>query len=348
MHSAPATTQLSDRTPLSTPSFADIALPEFRARRPWWGPDLQTLRNALVGRPADLSGYPGERLTLPVEDGSGDALVGAFHTPTADTGRPLAVLIHGLSGNEDSSYVIASAAALLAAGHPVVRLNLRGAGPARPLCRFQYHAGRSEDLRDALACDSFPDVGDRGLVLVGYSLGANMLLKFLAEFGDQFPIVGACAVSAPIDLAAASQRFLDPRNRFYHWHLLRNMKREALEDGGEVTDAEREAITTVTSIFEFDERFVAPRNGYPDAAAYYADNMARRFLAAIPIPTLVIHARDDPWIPSEMYTSYEWSGNPKLRPLLASGGGHVGFHGRGGELPWHDRCLLPFFGALGG
>jgi predicted alpha/beta-fold hydrolase len=76
--------------------------------------------------------------------------------------------------------------------------------------------------------------------------------------------------------------------------------------------------------------------------------MARRFLAAIRIPTLVIHARDDPWIPSEMYTSYEWSGNPKLRPLLAKGGGHVGFHGQGGGLPWHDRCLLPFFDALSG
>ncbi len=257
------------------------------------------------------------------------------------------MLVHGLSGHEDRAYMIASAQALLEEGYPVLRLNLRGAGPARPLCRLQYHAGRSEDLRDVLDSDPFPDTQGRGLVLVGYSLGANMLLKFLAEFGDRFPIVAACAVSAPIDLAAASHRFLHRRNLGYHRHLLRNMKREALECGSDLSDAEREAIVGVSSILEFDDRFVAPRNGYPDAAAYYADNMARRFLAAIHVPTLVIYACDDPWIPADTYTSYTWADNQNLLPLLAKGGGHVGFHGQGSTLPWHDRCLLRFFDVLG-
>jgi len=326
--------------------LADIELPEFRARGPWWGPDLQTLRNALARPQTQLSQYPQKRLTLPVSDDSGDVLLGLLQTPLKATKRPLAVLIHGLSGSEDSAYMLASAQNLLEAGYPVVRLNLRGAGPARPLCRQQYHAGRSEDLRDALKSTHFQDAEGRGLVLVGYSLGANMLLKFLAEFGDGFPIVGACAISAPIDLSAAAYRFLHPRNRGYHWNLLRNMKREALEDGGEVTAAEREAISSASSILDFDDRFVAPRNGYPDAAAYYADNMARRFLTDIQRPTLVIYARDDPWIPAGAYTSYPWSENSNLRPLLAKGGGHVGFHGKGSSIPWHDRCLLRFFDTL--
>ena len=331
--------------------LTDLALPEFRARGPWWGPDLQTLRNALVGDRfdrSDLARHPEKHLTLPLADGSGDVLVGSLQTPvrtSEDPERPLAVLVHGLSGSADSSYMIATARVLLEAGYPVLRLNLRGAGPSRPLCRLQYHAGRSEDLRDALESDPFPDTA-KGLVLVGYSLGANMLLKFLAEFGGRFPIRGACAISAPIDLEAASYRFLDPRNRGYHWHLLRNMKREALAADGAMSASEREAVLAAKSILEFDDRFVAPRNGYADAAAYYADNMARRFLAEIAIPTLVIHARNDPWIPSEVYTSYPWSENPKLRPLLAKGGGHVGFHGRGSAIPWYDRCLLPFFEAL--
>lgn len=332
------------------PCLADIRLPEFRARWPWWGSDLQTLRNALAAPQCDLSQYPTQRLTLPVADGSGDALVGVFQTPTDTPSeaatRPLAVLVHGLSGSEDSAYMVATAAVLLEAGFPVVRLNLRGAGPARPLCRQQYHAGRTQDLRDALRALPAPVTLSQGLVLVGYSLGANMLLKFLAEFGEDFPIVGACAISAPIDLAAASYRFLDRRNVGYHWHLLRNMKLEALASGGNVSDAEREAVAAASSILEFDDRFVAPRNGYADAAAYYADNMARRFLAEIQVPTLVIHARDDPWIPAEAYTSYPWADNPNLRPLLAKGGGHVGFHGHGSVVPWHDRCLLPFFDAL--
>ncbi|MGE4607144.1 MAG: alpha/beta fold hydrolase [Myxococcota bacterium] len=332
------------------PQLADIALPKFRARGPWWGPDLQTLRNSFVAPRLDATRYPEKRLTLPLADGSGDALVGLLQTPATATGRPLAVLVHGLSGSEDSAYMIASARALLEEGYPVLRLNLRGAGPARPLCRYQYHAGRSEDLRDALGSDAFADPirnGSGALVLVGYSLGANMLLKFLAEFGARFPIVGACAISAPIDLEAASYRFLHPRNAVYHWNLLRSMRRETLDDGGEVSDAEREAVTDAKSILEFDDRFVAPRNGYPDAAAYYADNMARRFLAEISVPTLVIYARDDPWIPADTYTSYRWSDNPNLLPLLPKRGGHVGFHGHGSAIPWHDRCLLPFFDALG-
>ncbi len=338
------------------PRLADIALPDFRARRPWWGADLQTLRNSLVGPQLSPNRDPGFQLKLPVSDGSGDALVGLLEKPAIETERPLAVLIHGLSGSEDSAYMIATSRALLEHGYPVLRLNLRGAGPSRPLCRYQYHAGKSEDLRDALGSDAFSgslrdhsiDVARRGLVLVGYSLGANMLLKFLAEFGDRFPIVGACAISAPIDLEAASYRFLHPRNAVYHWNLLRNMRREALDEGGEVTDAEREAIVRVKSILEFDNQFVAPRNGYPDAAAYYADNMARRFLADISVPTLVIHAQDDPWIPADSYTSYPWTDNPNLLPLIPSGGGHVGFHGHGSAIPWHDRCLIPFFDAVGG
>ena len=100
---------------------------------------------------------------------------------------------------------------LLRRGYPVLRLNLRGAGPSGPLCRLQYHAGRGEDLRDALRSLD-PALTRRGLVLIGYSLGANMLLKFLAEHAAGFDLRGAVSVSAPIDLSAASQRFLEPRD----------------------------------------------------------------------------------------------------------------------------------------
>jgi predicted alpha/beta-fold hydrolase len=321
-------------------------MPPFRPRRPWRGPNLQTLRNALVPPRLDARRFPVQRLELPLADGSGDVLVGALQRPGGHE-RSLAVLLHGLSGSQDSAYMIASARALLERGHPVLRLNLRGAGPSRALCRLQYHAGRTADLRDALAALD-PKLMERGLLLIGYSLGANMLLKFLAEFADGFPIAAACAVSAPIDLAAACYRILEPRNRFYHWNLLRSMKREALEEGGHLTDGERRAVASARSILEFDERFVAPRNGYPGAAAYYADNMARRFLARVDVPTLVIHACDDPWIPADAYASFPWSDHPNLVPLLPAEGGHVGFHGEGSAVPWHDRCLAVFFDAIAG
>lgn len=328
------------------PSDTRLEFPRFEPRAPWWGPDLQTLRNTLR-RPRPRVGLcAGQRLVLPLADGSGDALSGLLECPGGSDRRPLAVLVHGLGGSEDSAYLKVSCAHLLARGHPVLRLNLRGAGPARALCRFQYHAGRTEDLRDALA--GLPrDLTREGLVLVGYSLGANMLLKFLAEHADAFPVRAAAAVSAPIDLAATSRRFLAPRNRFYLWHMLQALRRESLARPAEVSEAERAAILSARSVWEFDDRFVAPRNGWASAEAYYAANSAREFLADVRVPTLVVHALDDPWIPPEPHTSFPWRENPHLVPLLAQRGGHVGFHGRGARVPWHDRCLANFLDGLG-
>ncbi|MDX2170462.1 MAG: alpha/beta fold hydrolase [Deltaproteobacteria bacterium] len=295
-------------------------------------------------RPPRPAATPGERLLLPLADGSGDCLAGLLQRPAGGPRAPLAVLLHGLSGGEDSPYMQVSAAALVAAGHPVLRLNLRGAGASRPLCRFQYHAGRTADLRDALAALD-PSLTDSGVLLVGYSLGGNMLLKFLAEHADGFPIRAAAAVSAPIDLAAAARRILMPRNRVYHWNLLRAMKIEALSAGAELTADERRAIDTARSIVEFDDRFVAPRNDFAGAADYYARSSAERYLPAIRTPTLIVHALDDPWIPPDAYRRVAWPALPRLTPLLSDGGGHVGFHARDHRLPWHDRAIAAFFAA---
>lgn len=319
----------------------DASFPVFRPRAPWWGGDLQTLRNTLRPPRAPLADE-GERLLLPMDDGSGDRLAARLHR-VPDARRPLAVLIHGLSGSEESAYLTTSAAALLRRGHPVLRLNLRGAGASRPHCRWQYHAGRSTDLRDALRALE-PALLGGGVCLVGYSLGGNMLLKFLAEYGAGLPIVAAVAVSAPIDLAAASRRILMRRNRVYHRHLLHYMKLEALA-APELSPDDAARIRAAASIWEFDDHFVAPRNGWSGAAEYYAVNSARGFLDAIRAPTLVVHALDDPWIPADAYASYDWSRNPHLVPLLAPGGGHVGFHARDSAEPWHDRCIGQFFAA---
>ena len=318
--------------------------PAFRPRAPWWGPDLQTLRNVL--RPPAPPRVPTEARTLRLSDGSGDALAARLQRPDEDAGRPLAVLIHGLGGSADSAYMHTSAAALLRRGHPVLRLNLRGAGESRALCRLQYHAGRTADLRDALRDLSSEQAG-AGIVMMGFSLGANLLLKFLAEYAAEFPIVAAASVSAPIDLSAASQRFMAPRNWLYQRHLLAAMKTEAAAAGARLEEAERRAIASARTVWEFDEHFVAPRNGWSGAEAYYEANAARGFLAEIRVPTLVVHALDDPWIPSESYRGLDWGRAPALTPLLPGSGGHVGFQGRDDRLPWHDRCFAAFLDALG-
>ena len=316
--------------------------PTFAARAPWWGGDLQTVRNALLPRPR-LPGGAGERLEFPTSDGAGDRLLARFHK--GDPGRPLALLIHGLTGCEDSVYVRASAAHLLDRGHPVLRLNLRGAGPSRDSCRERYHAGRSEDLRAVFA--ALPAaLTASGVVAIGYSLGGNILLKTLGEAGPPPQLRAAAAVSAPVDLAAAWRRFSRPRNRLYHRWLLARMKKEALAPAVALDARERAAVKAAATVREFDEVFVAPRNGFADAADYYARCSALRFLDRIEAPTLIFHADDDPWIPAAPLRDYDWTRAPACRLLLCRGGGHVGFHGQGGAVAWHDRCAARFFDAV--
>ena len=314
----------------------------FVPRLPWRGGDLQTIRNVLVRPPYDLGRWPGERLLLAMRDGSGDRLAACLHRPDPATAKPLAVLIAGVTGCEESIYIRASSTVLLEAGYRVLRLNLRGSLPSRATSRLHYHAGRSDDLRDAL--DALPnDLTANGLVIAAFSLGANMVLKYLGEEGDQSPVLAAASISAPIDMFATTNRFTAPRNAIYQRWLLAHMKREALAPGAEITETERAAVTAARSVIEYDDRYVAPRAGYRGFADYYEACQARGSLGDIRTPSLIIHADDDPWIPADAYRGFNWRHNPWLRPELTTSGGHVGFHGRGSRMPWHDQRLLAFF-----
>lgn len=319
------------------------ALPDdFRARPPWWGGDLQTLRNFALRVTVDLAAWPAEQVLFAMPDGSGDRLLGFVHR-LANPTRPTGLLVHGLAGSSESSYMRATAAHLLGLGHQVVRLNLRGAGASRDLCKFQYHAGRTEDLAAVIA--QLPaDLVRDGIGIVGYSLGGNAVLKLMGE-GRDLPVLAAASVSAPIDLAAASRRFQAPRNVLYHRWMLARMKREAMAEGAAITDAERKAVESSQSVIQFDDRFVAPRNGFANAQDYYARCSAMGFLATIRQPTLVIHADDDPWIPSGAYRGWDWPANPMLTPALTRGGGHVGYHAAGDPVTWYDRKIAAFFGG---
>jgi len=319
-------------------ALADLPLPTFRPRSPWWGGDLQTLRNILTRTTVDLSPWPAERLLFDL--GDGDRLAGALHRPAGGgAARPVVVVLHGLTGCEDSIHVRVSARHFLAEGYAVLRLNLRGSVPSRPTCRGHYHAGKSEDLAAVVEqIEGFP-----GIVALGYSLGGNLLLKHLGEAGETTPIRAAVAVSVPLDLAATTRHLSRPRNRVYHDYMLRQMKVEALAEGAEVSDNERRAVATASSIVDFDDHFVAPRNGFAGAADYYAKCSAQAFLDGIARPTVILHACNDPWIPSGAFQRADWTRYRAVRMLLTASGGHCGFHGTGSAAPWHDRCAVQLF-----
>ena len=153
------------------------ALPSFRRRWPWITADLQTIRNVLPGRLPGIPADSGRRIEIPLSDGSGDRLVARFHPGREPV--PAVVLVPGLTGCEGSRHVLQSAGAWAAGGAPVVRLNLRGSPPGRSLAKGHYHMDRVRDLADACLAvsDLDPGIAQRGIVIVGFSLGGALALR---------------------------------------------------------------------------------------------------------------------------------------------------------------------------
>jgi uncharacterized protein len=320
--------------------------PAFRPRFPWLTRDLQTVRNMIVRPRPSFADAPAERLAFAMDDGTGDVLLGDLHVPKPQGARPLAerplaVLIHGLTGCGESFYVLSTARTLLDCGFPVLRLNLRGAGPNAAACREQYHAGRTGDVLKVLAALD-PALARDGIVAVGYSLGGNVLLKLLGEAGQGTPIRRAAAVSPPLDLAAAARCILRPRNRLYHRYLLARMKDEARATRGGLAPEIGAAIRAARTIVEYDDTVIAPRYGFASAADYYARCSSGPALDGIRAPTLIVHSRDDPWIPAAAHEAARERRNPAVQIALSARGGHVGFHGAGAKTPWHDTLIADF------
>ena len=319
------------------------ALPAFHARFPWIGGDLQTLRNTLHFAPPDLGRYRAERLHLPLRDGSGDILWALLNHPTEEHRKPVVVLIHGLTGSENSRNIIASTAYHLARGFPVLRVNLRNAGPSLGRCQHFYHAGRSADLRDVLAGVPL-GLRTRGMFLIGVSLGGNLLLKCLAEREGLESVRGAASVCAPIDLRAAQRRIMEPRNALYHAHLLGCLKRDAAALYGDPATAS--VLRSIRSIYQFDDRIVAPRGGFDGAEDYYARCSAAPLLSTVLAPTLLLTAANDPWIPAHSYLERSWDERGPLTLAITPDGGHVGFHAKDSSVPWHNRAIGAFIDSL--
>ena len=315
-------------------------LSDFSPCLPWWGGDLQTIRNYALSIDHALPSRAAQQMIVPLQDGSGDRLVASLHVPEEGRARPLVVLIHGISGNERSCYMVVAAAYFLARGHAVLKVNLRGAGPSRPYCRGHYHAGLTADLATVL--DRLdPQLTRNGVLPIGFSLGGNLLLKFLGEAGRHSPVRRAATVSAPLDLARSCRSLMRWRNYLYHRYILTHLKRNCTAPGAELSEAERKAILGAGTLWQFDHEFTAQRHGYAGAQEFYDANSSQNFLGGIRTETLLIHAQDDPFVPVAPYLEHTWSKLPKLIPLLPRSGGHLGFHDPLGV--WHLRQIELFF-----
>jgi len=303
-------------------------------------PHVLTVLGNFWPRKLDMSRYPVESRLYRTEPGV-QVLV--------QTQRPLGaprgelILVHGLEGSAESGYMRTMAKAALDAGYVVNRFNNRTCGGTAHLANTLYHSGLTVDLRALL--QQFRDVGRAPAHLVGYSLGGNMVLKLAGELGGDAPslIASVCAVSTPIDLAACSLRLAQPVNRVYERRFLKRMRLRVAATGRFTI----EQIQNVRSIYEFDERFTGPSFGFRGADHYYETQSARQFLERIRIPALLIQARDDIFIPFEIYEHPSLLANPHVRLHVTEHGGHLGFLSRRRPRFWADHAVLEWIESAG-
>ena len=321
----------------STPVF-----PKFQPDFPWIGGDLQTLKNTLFWNQLAFEKRHQTRLKFPMSDSTGDTLLGLYDKPPGQTALPLIILVHGLTGCEESRNVVTSAYHFVSEGFPVLRLNLRGAGPSLGTCMQHYHAGRTQDIADVI--DGLPEALTKfGIALVGVSLGGNLVLKFVGEDLAPSSVKAAVSICAPINLRIAQQCIMSPRNRLYHHYIVTRMKMDALNGtSNEQKESLIYRLKHVKTVYDFDERIVAIDNGFRDAETYYRTCSSGQFINKIRIPTLLIHAENDPWVPLSMYLERNWAVDGSVSLVISRDGGHVGFHARGLDTPWQNVCISTF------
>lgn len=264
-------------------------------------------------------------------------------------GGTLAVVLHGLESSAGRPYMKGMAKALNAFGWDVLALNFRGCGgEANRLPRF-YHSGDTRDLKTVLEHVA-GRAGHRRLFAVGFSLGANVLLKFLGEEGAEarktFGMEKAAAVSVPCDLASAAETLDGPGAALYRKRFLIKLKRKLIakaESHPGVFDLE--GLSGIRTLREYDDRFTAPLHGFRDASDYYARSSSKPHLNSIRVPTLIVNAWDDPFLGPACYPSDRGAGGPgnPVRWEIPRRGGHVGFSGLGPGPFWHERRIGDFF-----
>ena len=274
----------------------------------WRHGHLQSVRGRVVPRRWRLDDVGTEQhLLIAMHDGSGDRLAARLHRPIRPVaGRPLVVLVHGLGGSAESDYVLATARGMLRLGFPVARVDLRGAGQSGDHSAGLYHAGRTQDLRDVLR--QLRSHAPHGLAVVGFSLGGNATLKLVGEPLEGLPVVAAVAVSAPLDLAVGVEHLHHMLFGMYERFVMNGLRQDAARPGpaSGLTAAEAAAIRSARTVVDFDEAITAPRNGWRDAGEYYAANSSGQYLPNIAVPTLVIHAIDDPMVPAGPSRAIAW------------------------------------------
>jgi len=258
------------------------------------------------------------------------------------------VLLHGLESSAESGYMRSLAAAALARGYSVCRLNTRTCGGPEQLSRHFYHAGLTSDVLTVLK--EFRKSGEPKPWVVGFSLGANVVLKLAGELGQNArdTLSGVAAVSPPLDLEACCRRMPVAARGLYDRRFTFRLKSKYRRFHRLYPERfPLEWVRGVDSVRSFDDRVTSRCFGFDDAMHYYRTQSSGRFVSGIRVPTLVVQAQDDPLIPFEAFRSPGLRENPNLSFVFPDNGGHVAFLAKGMRRFWVDDVVLEWIGSQG-
>jgi len=321
----------------------DAGFEPFVPRRGLRGAHRQTL--AAYFLPRELRLPPPECRLVRVEDNVQIRCDCHWQPRRADV--PTVVVVHGLEGSSESQYVLGTANKAWDAGMNVVRMNVRNCGGTERLGPTLYHSGLSADVgvlvEELVERDGLPSI-----FLAGFSMGGNLVLKLAGEWGPAVPaqVHAVAAVCPGMDLAVSAAALHLRSNRLYEWQFLYSLWRSVRRKRHLFPDRYQEpSLRCLRSLRDFDDEITAPYCGFASADDYYSRASASPWVGRINVPTLVIHADDDPFVRLLPETRAALRANPRIRFIETENGGHCGFLADpvGYDGRWAERQIVCFF-----
>jgi len=335
-------------------ALAEPRKPEdFRPRRFFRNGHVQTILGNYLSRVDRLP--PAVPVLVEVAPAQGDLPASQvlchchLQPPELRASRPAVIIVHGLEGSSSSQYVVGNANKLWAAGCSVIRMNMRNCGGTERLSPTLYHSGLSGDveavMRFFVARERF-----RGISLIGYSMGGNLVLKLAGDLGAAAPAELQCVigVSPAIDLGPSADALHEPLNRVYEIKFLRSLLkrfRRKAQLFPRLFDPSRAA--GIASLRAFDDRITAFYAGFTGADDYYFRAASARVVGRIAVPTLILHSLDDPFVRLTPESRAAILANPSITCIETAHGGHCAFLAEadpaaGDDGYWAETTLLRF------
>ncbi|WP_235295943.1 YheT family hydrolase [Portibacter marinus] len=252
------------------------------------------------------------------------------------------ILCHGLEGSSESKYMIGTGALLSKNQFDVCAMNYRFCSGEINLKPQMYHSGWTPDLHTVVEyCAKDYDE----IYLAGFSLGGNLVLKYLGEhlFKRSAKIKAACAISVPLNLSSSSEQMEQFQNRLYTWRFLKTLNEKIKQKSNQFPALiDTKYISRIKSVRDFDNYYTGPLNGFEDAEDYYEKCSSDQFLSSIKVPTLVINSKDDPFLGKKCFPAIDEVKNILVHLNYTTYGGHVGFY-QNGQHMWFENEILDFF-----